>query len=344
MTRTMKALVLEHFGDDLVLRDLERPQPQQGHVLVRVAASGVNPLDTKIRSGDAAHAGVEPPAVLGIDLAGTVVELGPGTQGHFAIGDEVYGMTGGVGRHQGSLAEYVAADADLLALKPSRLSMREAAALPLAAITAWEALVDHGRVGPGMLVLVQGGAGGVGHVAVQLALARGAVVYATEVGAGLERVGALGAEAIDGRRPIQQYVAANTGGSGFDLVLDTRGGATLDASFEAVKEHTGHVVSILGWGRHSLAPLSMRGATYSGVFTLLPLLTGRGRAHHGEILRAISELVDAGAITPVLSRQTYDWRTASAAHQAVAQGHTDGKVVVNLDEHSEAFDQERPHG
>ena len=101
---TMKALVLEGFGADLALRDLPRPTPQSGQVLVRVAASGVNPLDTKIRAGTAAHAQVTVPAVLGIDLAGTIVELGEGTDTRFDIGDEVYGMTGGVGDHARSIS------------------------------------------------------------------------------------------------------------------------------------------------------------------------------------------------------------------------------------------------
>jgi hypothetical protein len=112
-------------------------------------------------------------------------------------------------------------------------------------------------------------------------------------------------------------------------VFDTRGGTTLDASFAAVREHTGHVVSILGWGSHSLAPLSFRGASYSGVFTLLPLLTGRGRAHHGEILRAAGRLVDAGLLAPRLAAERYDWHTVMDAHRAVEQGSA-GKVVVDL--------------
>jgi NADPH:quinone reductase-like Zn-dependent oxidoreductase len=327
---TMKALVLEEFGSELTLADLPRPVPAPGEVLVRVAASGVNPLDTKTRVGAADHAQVSVPAVLGIDLAGTVVELGPGTDGRFDIGDEVYGMTGGVGPHQGSLAEYAAVDADLLAPKPARLSMVEAAALPLAVITAWEGLVDRAGVSSGDLVLVHGGGGGVGNVAVQLAQARGAVVFATEVGAGLDAVRALGAEPIDAlSTSVEEYVGSATGGRGFDVVFDTRGGATLDASFTAVREHTGHVVSILGWGSHSLAPLSFRGASYSGVFTLLPLLTGRGRAHHGEILRAAADLVDARKLSPRLATERYDWSTANDAHRAVEQGSA-GKVVVDL--------------
>jgi NADPH:quinone reductase len=326
----MKAVVLDEFGTEPVLRSVERPSPAHGEVLVRVAASGVNPLDLKIAAGAAAHARVTPPVILGIDLAGVVAEIGPGVA-RFDVGDEVYGMTGGVGDRPGSLAEYASVDADLLARKPARLSMAEAAALPLAAITAWEGLVDRAGVRAGQTVLVHGGAGGVGHVAVQLAAARGATVFATGSAGDLDAIRGLGAKPIDYRAtPVEKYVASATGGAGFDVIFDTVGGQTLDASFTAVRTCTGHVVSVLGWGTHSLAPLSFRGATYSGVFTLLPLLTGDGRAHHGEILTGTAALVDAGLITPVLDPGQYDLETVAGAHRAVASGNSRGKVVVRI--------------
>ena len=327
---TMKAAVLEEFGAQLTLRSLARPSASPGTVVVRVAVSGVNPLDTKIRAGSAAHARVSPPAVLGLDLAGIVVEVGPGVDA-FAIGDEVFGLTGGVGEVQGSLAEYAAVDADLLAPKPAALSMTEAAALPLSVVTAWEGLVDRAALREGQTVLIHGGAGGVGHIAVQLAAARGATVYATGTGADLDRIRSLGAEPIDYRTTtVEQYVASATQGEGFDVIFDTLGGPVLDASFEAVRRYTGHVVSILGWGTHSLAPLSFRGATYSGVFTLLPLLTGVGRAHHGEILRAAAAMAEAGLLSPVLDLNGYDLASVMDAHARVESGSASGKVVVTV--------------
>lgn len=326
----MRAVVLDEFGTDPVLRSVERPVPGPGEVLVRVEASGVNPLDTKIVQGAAAHARVTPPAILGLDLAGVVTEVGPGVEG-FGIGDEVYGMTGGVGDRPGSLAEYSAVDAGSLALKPARLTMAEAAALPLAVITAWEGLVDRADVGERQLVLVHGAAGGVGHVAVQIALARGATVFGTGSEKDLDTIRALGAEPIDYRAtPPEEYVAEATGGEGFDVVFDTIGGATLDASFAAVRVYTGHVVSILGWGQHSLAPLSFRGATYSGVFSLLPLLTGKGRARHGRILAEAAALIDAGKLTPIVDPTAYRLEDVTDAHRAVAERTSRGKVVIQV--------------
>lgn len=329
-SQTMRAAVLEAFGSPPVLRTVQRPTPGPDRVLVEVAASGVNPLDVKISTGRAAHAGVSVPAILGIDVAGVVVDVAPGVRG-FATGDAVYGMTGGGGDEPGSLAEYVTVDPALLAHKPRRLTMREAAALPLVAITAWEALVDRAGVAPGELVLVHGGAGGVGHIAVQLAIARGATVYATGSGSSLEQIRALGATPIDyTTTTVEQYLQTATGGAGFDIVLDTVGGATLDASFAAVRRYTGRVVSILGWGSHSLAPLSFRGASYSGVFTLQPLLTGEDRAHHGEILTAIAELVDQGDITPRVDPTPYTLAEVAETHRAVAAGTGSGKVVITV--------------
>ncbi|MDU7866995.1 MAG: alcohol dehydrogenase catalytic domain-containing protein, partial [Pantoea sp.] len=139
------------------------PQPQAGQVLVRVHASGVNPIDYKIRLGEAPYAMPQLPAVQGTDMAGEVVAVGEGVT-QFRVGDEVYGLAGGVRGLQGSLAEFIAADADLLAIKPRNLSMREAAALPLTFLTAWSGLVDNANVQAGQHVLVQGGAGGVGNM------------------------------------------------------------------------------------------------------------------------------------------------------------------------------------
>lgn len=304
--------------------------PEAGELLVRVAASGVNPLDTKIRAGTAAHARQPLPAVLGIDFAGTVEAVGEGVS-DFAIGDAVYGAAGGVGGLPGTLAQYVTVDVRLVARKPAALSMREAAALPLSAITAWEGLVDRADVRPGHRVLVQGGAGGVGHVAVQLARAFDAEVFATVSRKDFEVVEDCGATPVDRDEAPDAIVARLTDGRGFDVVFDAVGGTVLDASFTMVRRHGGHVVSILGWGTHALAPLSFRAATYSGVFTLLPMLTGEEREHHGEILRRTAALVDEGRLRPRVDPGTFTLDTATVAHEKVVAGRAAGKVVVDVD-------------
>lgn len=330
LSRSMQAAVLENHGAPFRLASIARPVPRAGQVLVRIRASGINPLDLKIRAGAAEHAQHPLPAILGIDLAGVVAAVGDGV-GKFRVGDEVYGMTGGVGGVQGSLAEYAAVDADLLALKPAHFSMREAASLPLVFITAWEGLVDRAHICASHTVLVQGGAGGVGSMAIQIARAFNARVYATDAPARAGIVQQLGATPIDyTRTQAEDYVAHHTKGRGFDVVFDTAGGASLDASFKAVARF-GHVVSSLGWGTHALAPLSFRAATYSGVFTLLPLLTGEGRAHHGEILREATRLAEAGMIKPLLDARTFNLETVGDAYALIEQRQAQGKLVVDID-------------
>jgi NADPH2:quinone reductase len=325
----MEAYIVEEVGGKFRKTDLPRPALRANHVLVKIRASGVNPLDTKIRAGKAAHAKQPLPSVLGSDMAGIVEEVAPGVTA-FKRGDEVFGMVGGVGGLQGTLAEFIAADVNLLAPKPSNLSMRQAAALPLVAITAWEGLVDRAKVSADQTVLVHAGAGGVGHVAIQLARAYGARVFATVSAEKKQIVEGFGATPIDYRsRSVDEYVAEITEGEGFDIVFDTVGGATLDASFVAVKRYTGHVVSCLGWGSHSLAPLSFRGATYSGVFTLYPLITGKGRAHHGEILAQIAALVETEKLKPLLDDHITSVADIDSAHALVESGAI-GKVVVEF--------------
>jgi NADPH2:quinone reductase len=327
---TMRAAVALHPGTALQVQNLPLPEVKAGQVLIKVIASGVNPLDTKISSGQGSHARQPLPAVLGMDLAGVIEAVGADVTA-FKIGDEVYGMAGGIGGQQGSLAEHIAVDADLLARKPHNLSMREAAALPLIFITAWEGLVDRANVRAGHRVLVQGGAGGVGHIAVQIAKARGAQVFATGSAKGLEIIEGFGATAIDYRSQVPaDYLEQYTDGEGFDIVYDTVGGATLDASFAVLKVYTGHVVSCLGWGEHKLAPLSFRGATYSGVFTLLPLITGKGRKHHGEILAEATRMAEAGQLRVLLDDRRFTLESVNDAYAIVAAGQAMGKVVVDI--------------
>lgn len=325
---TMSAVIAEAKSGILRLSRVARPAIAPGHVLVAVKAAAINPLDGKIRMGSAAHARQPLPAILGIDMAGVVEDVGEGVQS-FRKGDRVFGMTGGVGGLQGSLAEFASVDAELLAKAPSNLAMRDVAALPLVFITAWEGLVDRASVSSGQKVLIHGGAGGVGHVAIQIALSFGAEVYATGTGESMAYIRSLGATPIDYKdTSVQEYVEEFTDGVGFDLVYDTVGGGTLDKSFLAVRRF-GHVVSCLGWGSHALAPLSFKAATYSGVFTLLPLLTPIGKRHHGEILGEATRLAEAGKLVPRLDPRRFDLSSADRAFSAMETGMASGKLVVD---------------
>jgi NADPH:quinone reductase len=323
----MKAAILDHANADFRIAEIDKPVPKAGELLVRLVAAALNPLDGKIRTGAAPHAKQTLPAVLGIDGSGVVEAVGEGVIACKA-GDAVFGMIGGVGGHQGTLAEFIAAPAALFARKPAALDMRQAAALPLVFITAWEGLVDRAKVHAGQSVLVLGGAGGVGQMAIQIARALGCTVFATGSSArSRAAIEHLGATFVDRDEHISNVVTQLTGGRGFEVVFDSAGGASLDAAFNAVARF-GHVVSSLGWGSHVLAPLSFKAATYSGIFTLIPLLTGEGQAHHGEIVAEAAKLADAGKLAPGLDPRRFSIVDADKAFAALEGAN--GKIVVDI--------------
>jgi len=328
----MKALILKNYNESFKLKDMEKPVAAKGQVLVKIKASGVNPIDLKIKMGQASHAKTVLPAVLGIDLAGVIEMVGDDVT-KFKVGDEVYGMTGGIGGIQGSLAEYAAIDVDLLAIKPKNLSMREAAAVPLVFITAWEGLVDRADVREGKTVLIHGGAGGVGQIAIQIAIAKGATVFTTVEKHKNDLIEGYGATPIDYKNTsMEEYLNKYTAGEGFDIIFDTVGGEVLDMSFQAAKQYFGHVLSILGWGTHSLAPLSFHGATYSGVFALYPLISGKARFHHGEILGEATKLIEGGKVMPFLDPLHYSLETIADAYKAQENRTAKGKIVIDINQ------------
>ncbi len=327
----MNAMVIHEFGGPEVFRPAEVPKPdaRPGHVVIRVEASSVNPVDTKIRRGVTPWIAPDFPAILHGDVAGIIEGVGEGVSG-FRPGDEVYACAGGVRGQAGALADFMLADADLVALKPKSLSMAGAAALPLVGITAWEALIDRVRVGEGDKVLVHAAAGGVGHIGIQLAKWAGAEVFTT---GSSERKLALGREfgadvGINYREtPVAEYVAQHTGGTGFDIVFDTVGGESLDASLEAVKL-LGTVVTISARSTRDLTPLHAKALTLEGISMLIPMLHGTGRARHGEILTRLAELVDEGVIRPLVDEASFSFAEAGAAHARLEGGEAIGKISL----------------
>jgi len=327
----MKAMILNSYGDDAAFEaaDVETPSPAPGQVLVRIAASSVNTVDTMIRRlGKDLPLSPDTPAILGMDLAGTVEALGAGVT-DFAIGDEVYGCAGGLADLPGTLAERIAADSRLLAPKPKNLSMREAAALPLVGITAYEGL-ERAGLRAGQKVLVHGGSGGVGHVALQLARHLGGEVYATGGGdAQLALIERLGAVPIHYKTTsVEQYVAQHTAGAGFDVVFDSVGGANMAKSFEAAALN-GQVASTVGLCELDLSTAHFKGLSLHVVFMLIPMLHDRGREAHGAILRELTRIVEADGLRPVLDERDYSLAEAGAAHARLQSGSAMGKVVVS---------------
>lgn len=310
--------------------ELDRPTPGAGQVLVEISAASVNSADLMARSmGPVVNFIPAPPAVLGMDFAGTVVEVGEGVT-NYAEGDEVFGCAGGVAHHQGTLAEYMSADVRLIAKKPKSLSMAEAAGLPLVSITAYEALVDRLNVKEGQKVLVQGGAGGVGHVAIQIAVSLGAKVFATGTGADqLSLIEKLGATPIDfAAEKVEDYVARYTDGAGFEAIFDTVGGGNLPASFDAVKLN-GQVATTVTIGEIDLTNAHLKGATLHVIYMLIPLIHNQGAERHGEILAELSKLSDDGKLKPTID-SVFALEEAADAHRKLESKTAIGKVVVQV--------------
>ena len=329
-TDFMKAMLINAYGENAVFEAAEvgKPEVKAGHVLVKIAASSVNTVDTMIRAmGKDLPLTPDTPAILGMDFAGRVEAVGEEVGG-YAVGDEVYGCAGGLADLPGALAEFIVADSNLVALKPKNLSMREAAALPLVAITAYEGLTRAG-IKQGQKVLVHGGSGGVGHIALQLAKYFGAEVYAT--GGGERQIALieeLGATAINYKtEKVKDYVAKHTGGAGFDIVYDAVGGANMLNSIDAAALN-GQVASTVSMCELDLTEAHFKGLSLHVVFMLIPMLHNFKREQHAEILCNLAQIVEAGALKPVLDEKRYSLAEAGEAYARLESGKGLGKVVV----------------
>ncbi|AQA24139.1 zinc-binding dehydrogenase family protein [Rhodococcus sp. MTM3W5.2] len=307
----MLAVIQKSFGGPEVLEiaETERPAPLSGEVLIRVHASAVNPVDVAVRAGALKLLG-EPSFGVGWDISGVVEEAGPGAR--FAVGDEVFGMPF-FPRAATGYAEYVAAPSRQVARKPASLDHVQAAALPLAALTAWQGLVDAARVGAGDRVLIHRAAGGVGHLAVQIAKSRGAHVIALASAAKHDFVRGLGAdEVIDYQVTDFTEVLRDV-----DVVFDSTAQGARSLS---VLRPGGTLVSILEhWNRELAAEVEAAGRRFAGV-SVEPDYAA---------LEAIAELVDAGRIRPHIE-ETFPLADAGKAHELLESGQVRGKVVLRV--------------
>ncbi len=332
----MKAVVMTAPGGPEVLKFQDLPDPvlrQDTDILVRVRAAGVNPVDTKMRAKPTVYPAPLPP-VLGCDGAGVIEAVGKAVTG-FKPGDEVYYCQAPHHDRLGSYAQYALVDHRLVAKKPKRLSFAQAAAAPLVLITAWEALHDRVDIKSWHKLLVHAGAGGVGHVAIQLARIAGAEVCATVGSADkAEFARSFGANRTVNYKE-ENFVPAVldwTGGKGVDIAFDTIGGKTLADTFSAVRYY-GDVVTLLAPGPElDWNVPRARNQRVSFELMLVPVFFGLGEAmtHQGEILRRAAELFEAGELRVHVDK-TFPLERAAEAHALVTSGKTMGKVVLNVD-------------
>ena len=313
----MKAVRIHQYGGPEVLQyeEAPRPKPQPGEVLIRVHAAGVNPIDWKVREGHLQDFFPHTfPLILGWDLSGVVeqVGVGPAAVGRFKIGDEVYSLPDPL--RDGAYSEYIAVRESEVALKPKSLHHGHAAAVPLAALTAWQALFDTAKLEPGQRVLIHAAAGGVGHFAVQLAKWKDAHVIATASSKNHSVLRELGAdETIDYTTQRFEDIAHN-----IDIVLDPIGDQTQERSWQVLKEG-GILLSLV-------EPPSADKAKALGVRAAFV-------ASHpnGAELAEIAEVIDSGNLKPIVNR-ILPLSEARRAHELSQTGHTYGKIVLRVKE------------
>jgi NADPH:quinone reductase-like Zn-dependent oxidoreductase len=313
MTSPMRTIRQETLGgpDVLQLIETDIPEPGPTEILVQVKAAGVNPTDWQIRE---AGYWLTPPFTVGWDVSGVVAAVAPGVN-RFEVGDEVYGMPG-FPALPGGYAEYVAASARHFALKPNKLDHVQAAAVPLAALTAWQSLVDTAQLQPGQRVLVHAAAGGVGHLAVQIAKAFGAYVIGTASAGKHKMLQELGAdELIDYRTTDFSEVVSDV-----DVVLDTVGGDYEDRSLHTLRPG-GLLIGLTNPFLRDQVAAKAQAAGARGTTLMV--------APDHVALERIAELVDAGKVRPLVT-ETFPLEDAAKAHEFGEQGRTTGKIVLTV--------------
>src|SRR5882724_2579488 len=314
-SQTMKAIRIHKYGGPEVLHyeDAPRPKPQADEVLIRVHAAGVNPIDWKVREGHMKDFWPHKlPLILGWDVSGTVEEVGPGAAaaGRFKIGDEVYSVPDPT--RNGAYADYIVVREPELALKPNSLHHIRAAAVPLAALTAWQSLFDTAQLQPGQRVLIHAGSGGVGHFAVQLAKWKGVYVFATASTKNQDLLRELGVdEPIDYTKQKFEDVARDV-----DLVLDLIGGETQKRSWSVLKKDGVLVSLVQPPSEEKAEELGVRAAFVAG-------------HPSGAQLAEIAKIIDAGQLAPVIDR-ILPLSEVRRAHKLSQSGHVRGKIVLRV--------------
>jgi NADPH:quinone reductase-like Zn-dependent oxidoreductase len=314
-SQTMKAIRIHNYGGPEVLQyeDAPRPKPHAGDVLVRVHAAGVNPIDWKVREGHMKDSWPHKlPLILGWDVSGTVEEVGPGpaAAGRFKIGDEVYSVPDPT--RNGAYADYIVVREPELALKPKSLHHIRAAAVPLAALTAWQSLFDTAQLQPGQRVLIHAGSGGVGHFAVQLAKWKGAYVFATASTKNQDLLRKLGVDRpIDYTQQRFEDVARN-----IDIVLDTIGSEMQERSWSVLKKGGVLVSLVQPPSEEKAEELGVRAAFVAG-------------HPSGAQLAEIAKMIDSGKLAPVIDR-ILPLSEVLRAHELSQSGHVRGKIVLRV--------------
>jgi NADPH:quinone reductase-like Zn-dependent oxidoreductase len=306
----MKAVKINEYGDESVLNytDVERPEPRAGEVLVRVQVAAVNPVDWKIRDGLGKMFRLQPPIILGCEIAGTIEEIG-GNVEKFKPGDAVYGY---IGSHTGGYAEYAVTKVDEIAPKPEGLDFENAAAIAVGALTSWQAIFDHAKLQNGQRILITGASGGVGSMAVQLAKAKGAFVIGTASGKNEAFIKGLGAdEFVDYTKQKFEELVKDV-----DVVFDTIGGDTLERSFKTLRKGGALVTTVS-------PPPADKAQEFDVTATMVEAKPSAKQ------LAKINQLIDDGKLKTEVAT-VLPLADVKKAHQLSESGRTRGKIVLRV--------------
>ena len=317
----MKAMVLPKFGDAglFEMKEIDKPEPSKDEVLIKVIASGTNPVDAKIRA-NGLWSGIKPPCVLGYDAAGIIEKTGEGVE-DFKEGDEVYFTPDIHGNQLGTYAQYNVVNASIIAMKPEGISYEEAAAIPLAGGTAWEAVIRKINIRAGETILIQGAAGGVGSYAVQFAKISGARVIATASPDHHQFLNDLGADVVIDYRDndkVIKTVMDETKGEGTDAVFDIQGEEVISRCLPAVRSF-GRMSCILP-PKGDLRTLNYKNITLYGVFLI----------RESKRLQEMSPLFTSGLVHSVIEK-ILPLKDVSKAHKRLDTQHGKGKIVLRIE-------------
>jgi NADPH:quinone reductase len=329
----MKAHVINQFGKSQdtfqEVNSLSIPIPSDTEIQVEVFATSVNDLDTKIRNGDLSFIAPEFPAVLHGDVAGVVTEIGKNVT-KFKKGDKVFGFIGGIKGYSGSLSEFIVADEKFFSKAHKSLSYAELGSLPLVGITAYEAVIERGKVKKNQKVLIYGATGGVGHLAVQLAKLSEAQVFAVVINQEQAKIAKkLGADEtiVFNEKEVKDYVQEYTNGLGFDLVIDTVGLQNFFIALEAVRAG-GEVINTFAYITADLGAAQMKGVSLHFIAMLIPLFTNINKEKYGAILSEYAQWLENGKVRVLIDEKTFSFNQVGLAHQYYESKNAKGKIAL----------------
>jgi len=326
----MKAIIIDNVGDvtEFKVSEYQKPTINDNQVLLKVEGTNINPADLMMRQGHLPLIN-EFPVILHTDVVGTITEIGKNVN-NFSVGQRVLGFAGVINGRQGALADFMPVNENQIVLAPNNISVKKIAALPMISVTAWEAVVEKANVKAGEKILIHGGVGGVGHMAVQIAKSFGATVYTT-IGSEDDKKLALslGADyAINYKtQTVEEYTKEYTNDSGFDVVIDTVGGANFETSLKATAAY-GRLVSTYLWGKVDMTEAANKSINVFPINIWIPMAANIRPTYHSNMIKNVVELILKGKLKPLVNEKEFSFNEVAEAHKYAESKSGVGKIII----------------